>query len=298
MIGYLFLFVSIVFTGLSGIVSKISEAKKCNPMASSGMLFLWAAALMFCRLLFTESKLHRVLPLVLVLAIPFGFMAGIALVAFLFAIEYGKIATSWLVVSLSSIVPAVASILIYKESPQKQKAISLFLIGASLTLLYLDKGAGQETQRQTDNSMENRRGTRKWLRLMILVFFCAAMGAFPLKVLQEAGLSDQYRDEYLFYRYLAGFLVAAVILVVKRIGLRRKEIAVGAFLGVSSLLSNLFLSLALAQKIAGYIAFPVVGIGSTLVVMAAGLLIFRERLTRYGYAGVGLGLLALLLVGI
>jgi drug/metabolite transporter (DMT)-like permease len=298
MIGYLFLFISIVFTGLSGIVSKISETKKCNPMASSGMLFLWAAALMFCRLLFTESNLPRVPPLVLVLAIPFGFMAGIALVAFLFAIEYGKIATSWLVVSLSSIVPAVASILIYKESPQKQKAISLLLIGASLTLLYLDKGAGQETQHHTDNPMENRRATLKWLRLMILVFFCAAMGAFPLKVLQEARLSDQYRDEYLFYRYLAGFLIAAVILVIKRIDLRRKEIAVGAFLGVSSLLSNLFLSLALAQKIAGYIAFPVVGIGSTLVVMAAGLLIFHERLTRYGYAGVGLGLLALLLVGI
>ena len=298
MIGYLFLFVSIVFTGLSGIVSKISETKKCNPMASSGMLFLWAAALMFCRLLFTESKLHRVPPLVLVLAIPFGFMAGIALVAFLFAIECGKIATSWLVVSLSSIVPAVASILIYKESLQKQKAISLLLIAASLTLLYLDKGAGQETQRQRDNPMENRRATLKWLWLMILVFFCGAMGTFPLKVLQEAGLSDQYRDEYLFYRYLAGFLVAAVILVIKRIGLRRKEIAVGAFLGISSLLSNLFLSLALDQRIAGYIAFPVVGIGSTLVVMAAGLLIFRERLTRYGYAGVGLGLLALLLVGI
>lgn len=109
MIGYLFLFVSIVFTGISGIVSKLSETKKCNPMATSGMLFLWAAALMLCRLLFTESKLPRVPTLVLVLAIPFGFMAGIALGAFLFAIEYGKIATSWLVVSLSSIVPAVAS---------------------------------------------------------------------------------------------------------------------------------------------------------------------------------------------
>lgn len=68
-----------------------------------------------------ESKLPIVPPLVLFVAIPFGFMAGIAFVAFLGAIEYGKIATSWLVVSLSPIVPAIASVLVYKEALQKQK---------------------------------------------------------------------------------------------------------------------------------------------------------------------------------
>ena len=214
------------------------------------------------------------------------------------AIEYGKIATSWLVVSLSPIVPAVASVLVYKEIFQKPKAISLVLIGASLVFLYLDKGAGQAAELRVDGPVDHRKATAKWLRLMVVVFFCAAMGAFGLKILEEAGLSAQYRDQYLFYWYLAGFVVAAAILLMKRIALRKKEIVIGAFLGASSLLGNFFLSLALTQKIAGYIAYPVVGIGSTLVVMAAGMLIFRERLTRYGYAGVGLGLLALLLLGI
>jgi drug/metabolite transporter (DMT)-like permease len=298
MAGYLFLFLSILSMGVMGVVSKISEIKKCNPLSSSGMLFFWAAALIFCRLLFMESKLPIVPPLVLFVAIPFGFMAGIAFVAFLGAIEYGKIATSWLVVSLSPIVPAIASVLIYKEGLQKQKTLSLVFIGASLIFLYLDKRAGQANESHTDSPVDHRKATSRWLRLMTIVFFCAAMGAFGLKILDEASLSSQYRDQYLFYWYLAGFVVAAAILLVKRIGLRKEEIAVGALLGASSLLGNFFLSLALAHKIAGYIAFPVVGLGSTLVVLTAGLLIFHERLTRYGYAGVGLGLLALLLLAI
>jgi drug/metabolite transporter (DMT)-like permease len=298
MIGYLFLFVSIFSMGLMGVVSKFSEVKKCNPMASSSMLFLWAAILIFLRLLLIEGKLPRVPGFILALALPFGVIAGIAFVTFLFAIEYGQVATSWLVVSFSPIVPALASVLVYRESLQKQKGFSLLVIGVSLILLYLDKKAGETSPAHSETMTQRDEQTSKWLRLMVIVFFCAAIGAFGLKILEEAGLSGQYRDQYLFYWYLGGFLVAAAILVGKRVRIRMKEFVVGFFLGLSSLLGNLFLSLALARRVPGYIAFPVVGIGSTLVVLAAGIFFFREHLTRYGYAGVGFGIVALLLLGL
>jgi drug/metabolite transporter (DMT)-like permease len=295
---YLYLFLSILFYGLMGVVSKISEVKKCNPTASSGMLFLWAAALIFAYLLTFESAPFFAPMMVPGVALPFGLIAGIAFVALLLAIEYGKIATSWLVVSLSPIVPSIASVIIYHESLKARKIFSLLLISVSLFFLYGDKRSGEKDISNLNASEEKHRQTLRWLRLMAVVFFCASMGAFGFKVLEEANLSKQYRIQYLLYWYLAGFLIAAMILVVKKIKIRLREIVIGLFLGGSSVLANLFFSLALAQQVPGYIAFPVAGIGSILVVMTAGLAFFREELTPYGYIGVAVGLLALVFLGL
>lgn len=56
--------------------------------------------------------------------------------------------------------------------------------------------------------------------------------------------------------------------------------------------------LALEQKVPGYIVFPLATGGSLVLVAAAGVLLFRERIGGYGIAGIMTGVLALLLLSL
>jgi drug/metabolite transporter (DMT)-like permease len=93
----------------------------------------------------TSCLLSFVLSFVVVMAIPFGTAAAAALWFFQSGLRYGHIATSWLVINLSSAIPTVLSVCIYHESLSRRKLIVLVLIATSLILLWWDRRHGEST---------------------------------------------------------------------------------------------------------------------------------------------------------
>lgn len=153
-----------------------------------------------------------------------------------------------------------------------------------------------------------------WLRLMLLAFAANGLGPFGLKVLDEAGLSAWFQ-QYLLYWYSGGLVFAAAAFLGSKAarefpvtatepastGKRffiPAEIILGAAMGLSSLGGQAFTGLALASKAPGHIVFPLTTGGSLFLVAAVGILFFRERVGRYGAAGIGVGILALVILSV
>lgn len=69
-------------------------------------------------------------------------------------------------------------------------------------------------------------------------------------------------------------------------------------IGVGSFGGQLISLLALEQKVPGYIVFPITTGGNLFLVTAAGVLMFRERIDRFGVVGIFKGILSFVLLSL
>jgi drug/metabolite transporter (DMT)-like permease len=148
MSGSVFLILALLSLSGLGICHKVADFHRCKPSAVSMILFAAAASVLWSYTLF-----YKVLGAHVGLFPPFtgkavavalfcGACAGIAILTFQVGVRYGRISTSWLVINLSTIVPAVLSLIIYREweaGLKWQQIAGLGLIVVSIVLLWLDK---------------------------------------------------------------------------------------------------------------------------------------------------------------
>ncbi len=147
--GYWFMFFGLLSFAGMGIVHKLGDRYACNTlhialftMATSCVLSFLNAALWQ-----RESSLSWNAAAVLI-ALPFGASAAIALWLFQRGLRYGRIATSWLLINLSSAVPTALSVVVYREPLTLKKVSVLALIVVSLVLLWLDRKQDREKGRK------------------------------------------------------------------------------------------------------------------------------------------------------
>lgn len=133
---------------------------------------------------------------------------------------------------------------------------------------------------------------------MLIAFVANGLGPFGLKVLSEHGLAGEYQSQYLLYWYLGGLVFAAAALLGRWQRLARREIVLGALMGLCSLGGQSFTGLALSSGVPGHIVFPVTTGGSLFLVATTGLLVFREKVGIYGLLGLALGITSLVLLSV
>ena len=142
----------------------------------------------------------------------------------------------------------------------------------------------------------NRSG--QWIQLMLVAYVMNGLGPFGLKIMAEKGLLEQYHYQYLLWWYAGSgvFSFAAFLAVSRRFLLREVVIALG--IGAASFGGQFFSLLALERNLPGYIVFPITTGGNLFVVAAGGVLLFKERIGRFGIAGIVVGILSLMLLSI
>jgi drug/metabolite transporter (DMT)-like permease len=143
-----------------------------------------------------------------------------------------------------------------------------------------------------------RDNRQAWMRWMIVAFIGNGLGPFGLKMLAEQGLAASYHYQYLAGWYAGGVLLMLAALLVARQRPRGLEVLIGAAMGLGSFGGQFFSSLALESSVPGHVVFPATTGGSLFVVPLAGMLLFRERISGYGIAGILSGTAALLLLSV
>lgn len=139
-VGYWLMIVALLSFAAMGIVHKIGDRYACNPLHIA--LFTMATSCVLSTVYVvvaqraTLSSWRTAVPLI---ALPFGACAAAALWLFQRGLRYGRIATSWLLINLSSAIPTVLSVIIYREPLSLRKVSVLVLIVASLLLLWWDR---------------------------------------------------------------------------------------------------------------------------------------------------------------
>ncbi|HLH36077.1 MAG TPA: hypothetical protein VKX41_15510 [Alloacidobacterium sp.] len=135
-----------------------------------------------------------------------------------------------------------------------------------------------------------------WIRLMMISCVMNGLGPFGLKVMAEKGLLHQYHFQYLLWWYVGSGILSLATFIPKSSGFAAQEVAIAFGIGVASFGGQLFSLLALERGVPGYIVFPITTGGNLFVVAAAGVLLYEERIGRYGIAGIAVGVLSLVLL--
>jgi drug/metabolite transporter (DMT)-like permease len=142
---YLFMAIGLVSFAAMGIVHKIGDRCGARPLPIALYALVTAGLLSALRAWWTHPFANGSLPpRILLVAIPFGASAALALWFFQTGLRHGSIATSWLLINLSAGVPTVLSILFYREPVGWKKALVLVLVIFSLLLLWWDRRSRDE----------------------------------------------------------------------------------------------------------------------------------------------------------
>jgi EamA domain-containing membrane protein RarD len=137
--GQIYMVLGLVSFSLLGVLHKVADVQRSRPPAINALLAGSSLAFVLTFLLFGPAGGPGAPAGVVLVALPFGVSASIAILAFQAGVKHGNIATSWLAINLSAGIPTVASILIYDEPVGTRKALALLLIPISMFLLWKDK---------------------------------------------------------------------------------------------------------------------------------------------------------------
>ncbi len=122
------------------------------------------------------------------------------------------------------------------------------------------------------------RKIRRWRKSMInliLAVFCSAAISVLMRMTESRRKSS------------AAMLCSAILLLARREKPGKWDILFGVLLGVPNYYSSRFL-LAALEEVPAVAAYPVYSVGAILLVSLFGVLVFRERLTRQKWIGMGL----------
>jgi len=123
-----------------GITHKLGDRVQAQPLGIAIIAMTTAAMVSLALSTILQGDAIRSIPLtIILLALPFGASAGIGLWVFQRGLRHGHIATSWLLVNLSSGVPTVLSIMVYREHLTVRKMLVFCLVIVSLLLLWWDR---------------------------------------------------------------------------------------------------------------------------------------------------------------
>lgn len=146
-IGHLWMLLALLSFSALGVFHKLADTRKCRPNAITALLYFWSFVMVSGVLLGVQRTSLAAPADVVLIGIPFGISAAVAILAFQAGIRHGSISTSWLAINLSSGVPTITSILIYSEKVTALKAFALCLIPVAMLLLWKDKVKSEQTPR-------------------------------------------------------------------------------------------------------------------------------------------------------
>lgn len=299
LIGYVFLLASILAFGTLGIFHKVADHPDCRPKMTALLLHFWGGSLSTIYITVADSHGFALPKPVLVIGACTGLVASLTLFVFQTGLKYGKISTSWLIINLTTAVPVLISILVFKENLSPSKGIGVLLVFAAIFMLWLDKRADLKTEipgadlQNVTAPGPSKSDKAKWFPLMMLTFLGQGLASSSQKVLVEAHVAD-YVWQFLWVFYWVGFLVILSLSIMREKWPNRREFLTALVMAACSVVGNFSMTTAL-KTVKGSIAYPASN-GSLLLVVLGGVLIFREKIHPIGLAGIACGICAILIL--
>ncbi|MCZ2080264.1 MAG: EamA family transporter [Bryobacteraceae bacterium] len=148
---YVFLLMAVCSFGMLGVLHKVADYRGCRPEAANLFLFLGATVLMciYAALKGDLAEISGLSSLAWLVAAGCGLLTSLAILNFQRGIRFGKISTSWLVINLSTVLPMILSILIYKEVVSIRRGAGLVLAALAIALLWQERRLDEARERTT-----------------------------------------------------------------------------------------------------------------------------------------------------
>ncbi len=276
------LLLAVASSALVSITMRISESKVKNNLAMLAFNYIMCFSLAWA-----DTGFSPLLPREpgLGLALGLGAVNGILFLSgFLLLqsnIRKNGVVLSSTFMKLGLLVSMLVSVVFFREMPGLLQWLGFFLAVAAIVLINYQPGS-------------EKAGSKLGLLLALLAGGTADSLS---KVFEQLG-NAQLGAHFLLYTFLTAFFLCAARSVLSRQGRPGSwEWGFGLLIGIPNFYSAKFL-LAALQTVPAVIVYPVCSVGTILVVTAAGVLLFRERLAKRQWVALAMILTALALLNL
>lgn len=190
------------------------------------------------------------------------------------------IVLSSIFMKLGLLVPFVLSIVFFHEVPTGVQITCFCLAVTAIILINLKKGASTE---------------RPGLGLLLLLLLGGSADAMA-KVFDVLGPAE-LEDQFLFITFAVAFILCIGLAVHSKERPGKRDLLYGALIGIPNFFSSKFLLGAL-EDLPAVVVYPTFCVCTMLIVTLAGVLVFREKLSRLQWFSLGIILAALVLLNI
>lgn len=279
----LFLFLAIISSSLVSLLMRLGEGKVKNTM----VLFLSNYAVCCITSLILMDG-QTVLPRGdgAAYTIGLGLLGGI-LFLLSFALLRMNIRKNGVVLSsvfmkLGVMVPLLLAVAVFREIPSAAQIIGFLFAFTAVFVLNWAPG-----------SKSTISAGMLWLLLLLLV---GGLADSFVNIYDKTGAA-QWKEQFLFYIFLAAGILCLITALIRREKVSIWDPLFGILIGVPNYFSSRFLMQALGT-VPAIVAYPVYNVGAIVLVSLAGTVFFQEKLDRRKCVGIGMILLALILLNI
>lgn len=181
---------------------------------------------------------------------------------------------------LGLLVPIVVSVCFYQELPSVLQGVGFLLAVAAIVLMNYQKDSGNAGFK---------------LGLLGMLLACGMAEAMS-KIFKEAGVPE-LEPQFLFFTFVCAMTLCFLCMIAKKQRIGLSELLFGTLIAVPNFFSSKFLMASLSS-LPAVIVFPVFSVGTILVLTLAGVLLFRERITKQQWIAISMILVALVLLNI
>ncbi len=260
----LFLCLAVLASSLISIMMRVGETRARSVMGMFVVNYIVCAAL--ACLFAGRIALYSPAPGI-GLAMGLGTAAGVLfLVCFVLLqlnIARNGVAMASTFMKLGVVISTLIAILVFHEEPRLTQGLGIVLAVASILLIHTDQETGQKA-------------SWKWLLPVLLV--CGGVTDSMANVFDKIG-DPAVKDFYLFYTFTAALVCALILMLKRKERIGKEEILSGVLVGIPNYFSTRFLLLSLGQ-LPAVIVYPAVSVGTIILVSLAGVLFFKEALSR------------------
>jgi drug/metabolite transporter (DMT)-like permease len=184
---------------------------------------------------------------------------------------------------LSLLIPVLTSIYWYSEYLNGLKIVGMIGVFGAMLLLIPKK-----------NDIKIGSISASWL--LILIFVLSGFADASLKIYEEEFSTNLNELTFMGLVFLGAFVIGLIVSLFRKGPLiTKKEMLLGATIGIPNLYSSIFLIYALGG-ISGSIAYPIVNILNVLGGTFLGLLIWNDRVTTKQWIGIATAVIAISLL--
>ena len=184
---------------------------------------------------------------------------------------------------LGVLVPTIAAITIFGESPRVTQLLGVALAVAAI-LFMQPPGA-----RTGENKDRNLLG-------LIALLLCGGLSDVMSKVFQNWG-NAAHADFFLVFTFLVAMVLCFALCAAKKQSVTLPDVLCGLALGVPNYMSARFLLWSL-NDLPAVVVYPTFSVGTIIAVSLVGVLAFREKLEKRKLIAIGIILGALVLLNI
>lgn len=193
-----------------------------------------------------------------------GFNGILYLVSFLLlqdATQKSGVVFSTIFMKLGLLVPFLLSVFLFRETPSSLQLSGFCLAVVAIVGIYSKKSDGLKAN---------------FLPLILLLILGGSANAMS-KVFAQYG-APGYESHFLFYTFLSAFLLCAILVLWRKEHPGRQDCFWGVLIGIPNFFASRLLLHSLSY-LPAVVAYPTFSACTILLATAAGVVIFRERLT-------------------